>query len=76
MKHLSMQELEELGFKVEKSYTHDQFTTQRRVKGVLTIETTWQKTGQFESQDLTIEDINMIEFSKKELKQLDNILNK
>jgi hypothetical protein len=74
--HLSMCDLESLGFELVKSYTHDEFMIQRRRKGLLTIETTWLKTGEFESQDLTIEEINCINFTGSELKILDNILNK
>ena len=75
MKHLTMQQLEDLGFELVKSYEHDHFITQRRVKGNLQVETTWQKTGEFESQDLTIDEVNCINFTAKELKQLDKIIN-
>lgn len=71
-----MQQLEDLGFELTKSYTHDDFMTQRRSKGVIEVETTWKKTGEFESQDLTIEEINCQTFTKKEIKHLDLILNK
>jgi hypothetical protein len=76
-KHLTMQELEDLGFKVTKSYEHDQYVTQRRKKGLIEVETTWDMpSGKFESQDLTIEEVNCISFKKKYLKKLDKILNK
>lgn len=75
--HLEMQELADLGFELIKSYTHDNFVTQRRKKGVLQIETTWQMpSGKFENQDLTIDEVNSISFKKKELIKLDKILNK
>jgi hypothetical protein len=74
--HLTMQQLEDLGFKITKSYIHDNFMTQRRKKGLIEVETTWKKTGEFESQDLTIEEINCQTFTPIEIKQLDLILNK
>lgn len=76
MAHLTMQELEDLGFKVVKSYTHDEYMTQRRKKGVITVETTWKKTGEFESQELFIDEIDWFNFSFHELVVLDLILNK
>lgn len=76
MTHLTMQELEDLGFKIVKSYTYDEFMTQRRKKGVITVETTWKKAGEFESQDLTIEEDFWINFESNELKILDKILNR
>ena len=74
--HLTMQELEDLGFEVVRSYTHDQYITQRRTKGLIEIETTWLFSGEFQSQDLTIEEVNAIEFTKEELIALDKALNK
>lgn len=77
MTHLSMQQLEDLGFEVVKSYTHDKLMTQRRSKGVIQVETTWEVTGEFISQDLTIfADDLFFNFSHEDLKQLDAILNK
>lgn len=76
MKHLSIQQLENLGFEPVKNYIHDQFMTSRRAKGVIEVETTWRLDGKFESQDFCIQEINMQKFTKKEIKQLDKILNK
>ena len=77
MKHLSMQELEDLGFKVVKSYTNDKLMTQTRVKGVIQVDTTWDVKVDFICQELTIiGDVRFINFNPKELKQLDKILNK
>lgn len=76
MKHLTMQELHDLGFEIVKSYEHDEFMTQRRKKGAITVETTWKKSGKFESQDLTIDEDLCINFSFHELNILDAILNK
>ena len=78
MKNITMSQLEELGFKVVKSYTHDEYVTQRRNKGCITIETTWELTqgGKFVSQDATIETEYFEHFSLNDLKLLDAILNK
>lgn len=76
MKHLSKQQLDNLGFEIEKSYTHDEFMTQRRKKGVLSVETTWNITGEFQSQELFIEEIDWFNFTFHELNVLDLILNK
>jgi len=77
MEHLTMSELNELGFEVIKSYTHDDYQTQRRKKGCIIIETTWQMPlRNCVSQDLQIEADFVEGFSKKDLKKLDEILNK
>lgn len=72
-----MQQLEDLGFEVVKSYPHGEWVTQRRKKGILTIETTWKMpSGEFESQELTIEEVNSIQFNEEELRVLIEIFNK
>lgn len=76
MKHLTMSELTNLGFELVKSYTHDEWITQRRKKGCIYVETSWKKTGEFETQDLWIDEVSLDKFTKKELIQLDKILNK
>ena len=76
MKNLTMSEFEALGFEIVKSYEHDEWMTQRRQKGCITVETTWLKTGEFVSQDLWIDDASMDKFTKQELLFLDIILNK
>ena len=69
--HLSMQELEDLGFELIKSYVHDDFVTQRRVKGVLEVQTTWVvPDGIFVSQELFIKESYMKDFTANELKLL------
>jgi hypothetical protein len=74
--HLTMQQLEDLGFEIIKSYPHDDFLTQRRVKGILQVETTWQfLKGNCVSQDLNIDEVNSINFTLHELNVLDLILN-
>lgn len=52
MEHLTMQQLEDLGFTVVKSYVKDELMTQRRQRGSLIIETTWRTTGEFVSQKI------------------------
>lgn len=77
MKHLTMQKLEDLGFEIVESYKHDEYVTQRRKKGCITIETTFElKSGNFVSQDLTIDEQFIDGFTEFDLKNLDKILNK
>jgi hypothetical protein len=71
-----MSQLEALNFEIIKSYEHDDWVTQRRQKGCITIETTWLKTGEFVSQDLMIEHAEISNFGKFNLEILDKILNK
>jgi hypothetical protein len=75
---LTMSKLESLGFEVVKSYEHDHFITQRRRKGNITIETTWDKNQEHKvvSQDFTIEDGWFDLDGELELVILDKILNK
>ena len=69
--HLTMQQLEDLGFELIKSYTHDNFVTQRRVKKVLEVETTYRmSSGIFVSQELFIKESYMKDFTANELKLL------
>lgn len=74
MSHLTMQQLEDLGFHVMKSYVHDDFLTQVRQKGIMTIETTWKKTGEFVSQEISFDD-GFIKLSPDKIIQLDKIVN-
>lgn len=76
MKHLTMSELEKLGFKVTKSYAHDEYMTQRRCKGCITVETTWTRLGEFVSQDLQIDDGEWRILKARDIVVLDKILNK
>lgn len=78
MKHLTMQELEDLGFEIVKSYKHGEYVTQICKKGFIKIETTFDlsNNGAFVGQDLTIEEVFVSSFSSNQLKQLDKILNK
>lgn len=77
MKHLTMQELNELGFEVIESYPHGHYITQCTKKGCIIIETTWRMpVGNCVSQDLQIEADFLEDFSKKDLKKIDEILNK
>ena len=73
-----MSQLEAIGFELIKSYTHDEFVTQRHKKGCITIETTWDftKGGESVSQDCTITEEWFENISATELKMLDVILNK
>ena len=75
--HLTMSELEKLGFKIIKSYVHDDWTTQKRKKGRITVDTTYHlKSGKFESQEFQIDYGEWREFLPEKLEELDKILNK
>ena len=76
MKHLTIQELHDLGFELVKSYTHDNFMTQRRRKGCITVETTWTDVGDFESQEIQIDDGEWRTLKPRVIVKLDEILNK
>ena len=72
--HLTMQELEDLGFELQRSYTHDEWTTQVRKKGCITIETTYKLSGAFVSQEVKIES-DFIGLTFPKILMLDAILN-
>ena len=76
MRHLTIKELHDLGFEIVKSYKHDNFMTQRRRKGCITIETTWTDKGDFESQEIQIDDGEWRTLKPRYLVVLDEILNK
>jgi hypothetical protein len=77
MKHLTMSELEALGFEIVKSYENDHYKhTQRRQKGCIRIETTWLKTGAFVSQQVKIEKEGLTKINPFTLRILDKILNR
>jgi len=77
MKNITMTELADLGFEVVKSYTYDVWLTQRRQKGCIQVETTWEMpSGKFEKQELWIEAEWVEGFNADDLKKLDEILNK
>jgi hypothetical protein len=61
MNHLTMQQLHELGFEVEKSDHCKDFKWQRRKhkKYDIWIETTWKKPGEFHLQEIKCEFINL-----------------
>lgn len=67
-------ELKGLGFKLEKQYDHDQFTTNRYVKGFLLAEFTYED-DLLVNSDISIDEVNCITISINEVKQLDKILN-
>jgi hypothetical protein len=73
--HLTMQELEDLGFELQRSYPHDEWHTQVRKKGVMTIETTYKLSGEFVCQEVKIEsDLKKIGWLN--IYYLDELLNK
>ena len=77
MKHLTMQQLHNLGFEIVKSYTHDNFMSQRTRKGCITVKTKWTDAGDFESQEIQIDDGGEWRtFNPSDIVRLDMILNK
>ena len=72
--HLTMQELEDLGFELQRSYTHDEWTTQVRKKGCITVETTYKLSGAFVSQEVKIES-DFLKMTFPKILMLDAILN-
>lgn len=72
--HLTMQELEDLGFELQRSYvTNDEWTTQVRKKAIMTIETTYKLSGPFVCQEVKIES-DFLELSEVEFMRLYHIL--
>ena len=69
-----MQELEDLGSELERSYTHDEWTTQVRKKGCITIETTYKLSGPFVSQEVKIES-DFLKMTFPKILMLNAILN-
>ena len=61
MNHLTMQQLEDLGFRVVKSDHCDNFIWQRRKhkKHDIWIETTWKRSGDFHLQEIKCEFVNL-----------------
>lgn len=78
MKNLTMQQLKDLGFEIVKNYRHDHFITQRRKKGFITVETTYDRLQKYKqvSQVLTIDELFLSDFTFNELNVLSLILNK
>lgn len=71
--HLTMQQLEDLGFEVMKS-KHEYFRIiQYRKKGDILVETVWRETGEFISQHFFIEKRTL---SIEDMQQLDKLINK
>jgi hypothetical protein len=71
--HLTMQELEDLGFELQRSYPHDEWHTQVRKKGVMTVETTYKLSGEFVCQEVKIES-DLLKLSEVEFMRLYHIL--
>lgn len=70
-------QLELLGFDLNKTYTHDQFHTRRFTKGCLEVEFTYLSVNdKIETIDVTIDEVNCLPITLEEITSLDNILNK
>ena len=72
---MTEKEIKEIGFKLVKTYDHDQFNTNRYQKGILEVEFTYEGKNLI-TVDLTMEEINCLPITKNELQQLNKILNK
>lgn len=77
MKHLTMVDLEKMGFELRRSYPHGVYVTHVNRKGCITVETTYNldEDGKFESQELQIDDGKWRTFKPEHLAVLDKILN-
>ena len=76
---ITLQELHELNFKVERNYSHDHFITNRLIKGCIRIEKTWDRLQKHKqvSCEIQIDDGEWRDLdSLEDLKILDKILNK
>ena len=76
---ITLQELHELNFKVERNYPHDHFITNRLIKGCIRIEKTWDKLQNYKEVSCEVQiddgeyrDINSLE----DLKTLVKIFSK
>lgn len=70
----------ELGFQCKNQYVHDDFNTNRFVKGLIEVEFTYEggvinSGGKLVSVDITMDEVIGKEVTLDQLKQLDNILN-
>lgn len=66
MKQLFPFELEKIGFKKTEQFDHDDFFTTRYVKGIITVEFTYEEAGKLLTTELTVKEINCM--------NIDNIL--
>lgn len=74
---MTANDLEKIGFYLIKSYSHDEWYTQRFQKGIIQAEFTFNAdSDKLETVDFTIDEIVGIEFSIEELIKIDQILNK
>lgn len=74
-RRIDRDKLVELGFEYDKTYKHNEFTTARYIKGVISAEITYIG-FKYHSFDVTIDEVNCLDVNKTELVILDNILNK
>jgi hypothetical protein len=74
--HLTMQELEDLGFEVQRNYRYIGFVTQVRENGAMRIETTYEMpSGDFVSQEVKI-DLPYEKMKPEQIIELNKILNR
>lgn len=66
-------QIEDLGFTLNKEYTHDQFHTRRYKKDFMLVEFTYDSSG-LKTQDLTIDELIGKELTIEQLRILSEIL--
>ncbi len=73
---MTEEQIRQLGFQLEKHYTHDEWETFRYKKGVIQIEFTYEiKSGKIDTVDVTIDEVIGKEMGFTNLLKLDRILN-
>ncbi len=72
--NLTEEKIKELGFELNKTYQHDQYTTHRYKKGCIEVEFTYEK-NKIKCIDATIDEIIGLPVNTEELQQIDTILN-
>ena len=66
-------QITELGFEFIKTYTHDEFKTNRYARGVLEVEFTYEG-NKIRTVDLTISEINCMPISFEQMKLITEVL--
>lgn len=69
---MTEQQLIEIGFKLDESYNHDEFNTNRFSKGVLEVEFTYCQ-GKLLTHELTIKELNSLPVDLEDIKALDAV---
>lgn len=70
---MTEEQIKGLGFELTERYTHDQFNTNRYVKGVLEVEFTYE-CNELRTCDLSISELNCMPITFEEMKAIAPIL--